>query len=443
MYDIFFIGDKTVHKLEWKNFKEQLPILKSAENINEAKTKAITKFFWCIYPDIVIDDTFDFSYIPDAWSQDYVHVFLNDKTYDGISLIPKHAEITDRELSHRFYINKKEVDIVASKPTKYDIFDAESYDEYLHALSNSKTEMFWVIPSSVSVIEDFNFDLYFDHHNRFDRNINHMFLNGEYHDGIMLCSKNCKISQREWHFKFVAKKKEHDILASTPKPYDIVFISYQEPNADENYARLLERFPRAKRVHGVKGIHQAHIEGAKICNTDMVWIVDGDAEIDNDFNFEYQVPRWQHDHVHVWRSKNPINGLVYGYGGVKLFPRQLTIDMDTSKPDMTTSISGKFKAIKHISNVTAFNTDPFNTWKSAFRECCKLASKVIDRQKDDETDRRLKIWTSVGKNKPYGKYALMGARAGMAYGLANKDNIDALKKINNFDWLKDWFNGNI
>ena len=50
--------------------------------------------------------------------------------------------------------------------------------------------------------------------------------------------------------------------------YDIVFISYQEPNADENYDKLKERFPLAKRVHGVKGIHQAHIEAAKKCIED-------------------------------------------------------------------------------------------------------------------------------------------------------------------------------
>lgn len=45
--------------------------------------------------------------------------------------------------------------------------------------------------------------------------------------------------------------------------YDIVFISYNEPTADANYAALKERFPIAKRVHGVKGIHQAHIKAAK------------------------------------------------------------------------------------------------------------------------------------------------------------------------------------
>jgi hypothetical protein len=133
---------------------------------------------------------------------------------------------------------------------------------------------------------------------------------------------------------------------------------------------------------------------------------------------------------------------VYGYGGVKLFPRELTENMDTSKPDMTTSISDKFVAVKKVSNITGFNTGEFETWKSAFRECCKLSSKIIDRQKDNETNMRLKIWTTIGKDKPFGEYAISGARAGMAYGSANKDDKEALKLINDFDWLKDQFDGN-
>jgi len=32
---------------------------------------------------------------------------------------------------------------------------------------------------------------------------------------------------------------------------DLVFISYDEPNADLNYADLCEKAPWAKRVHGV------------------------------------------------------------------------------------------------------------------------------------------------------------------------------------------------
>ena len=141
----------------------------------------------------------------------------------------------------------------------------------------------------------------------------------------------------------------------------------------------------------------------------------------------------------MWRSQNPINDLEYGYGGVKLFPRLDTINMDISKPDMTTSISRHFKAMPIISNITAFNTDPFNTWKSAFRECCKLSSKIIDRQKSEETLHRLDVWCTLGIDRPFGPDAIAGAIAGKEYGEFNKNDLEALKKINDFDWLKKIF----
>ena len=221
--------------------------------------------------------------------------------------------------------------------------------------------------------------------------------------------------------------------------YDIVFISYREPNADESFSKLKERFPRVKRVHGVKGIHQAHIAAAKKCFTKMIWIVDADALIVDDFNFDYVVPEHQLDHVYVWRAKNPINGLVYGYGGIKLFPRKLTLNMDTSKPDMTTSISSKFKAIPEVANITAFNTNPFSTWRSAFRECAKLSSKVIDRQKNEETDSRLDTWCTVGRENLFGDYAIRGSIAGRKYGATHQGDTAALRLVNNYDWLKEQF----
>ena len=224
--------------------------------------------------------------------------------------------------------------------------------------------------------------------------------------------------------------------------YDIIFISYKEPTADENYKDLYDRFnsvgifgDRVKRVKDVKGIHNAHVEASKLAKTSYFFVVDGDAKITDDFDFSYTSD--ESDIVHVYRSKNPINDLVYGYGGVKLFPTTLTKNMDTTTTDMTTSISDKFKVMDEVSNITAFNTDPFSTWKSAFRECAKLSSKVIDRQKEDETNERLKTWTTVGHDRDFGRYAMDGARAGMEYGLSSRDN---LQLINNFEWLKEKFN---
>ena len=116
--------------------------------------------------------------------------------------------------------------------------------------------------------------------------------------------------------------------------------------------------------------------------------------------------------------------------------------MDVSKPDMTTSISTLFKSMPEISNITEFNTDPFNTWKSAFRECAKLSSKVINRQNDTETDERLNIWTTVGADQPFGKFALSGAKAGQEFGFENKNRPEVLYKINDFDWLYEQFSRN-
>ena len=221
--------------------------------------------------------------------------------------------------------------------------------------------------------------------------------------------------------------------------YDIIFISYKEPQADENFAKLKARFPYAQRVDGVKGIHQAHIAAARKAFTKMFWVVDADAQILDTFNFDHEVSEYDLENVHVWRSRNPINDLEYGYGGVKLLPKQLTQNMDLAKPDMTTSISTLFKAMPEISNITAFNVDAFNTWKSAFRECVKLASKVIDRQDDVDTNYRLNVWCTRGLDRPYGREAIEGAIQGKQYGLENKDNVEALKMINDFDWLRERF----
>ena len=220
--------------------------------------------------------------------------------------------------------------------------------------------------------------------------------------------------------------------------YDIVMITYNEPNGDENFQKLQQRFPRAKRVHGIKGIHNAHIEAAKQVSSDLFWVVDGDAVIHDDFMFDYVAPHNEKDYVKVWRSINPVNGLEYGYGGVKLLPRALTEHMDTSKPDMTTSISSKFKPMPVVSNYTDFAVDEFTAWRSAFRECCKLSSKVIDRQKSGETDERLETWCTHAEGK-FADVVLQGANAGVVYGTANKFNKDNLAKINDFDWLLEQF----
>ena len=426
----------------------------------DAMENCSTGMFWMTSKKIAIapDFKFDITFDPFDGKYDYDrnenHVFIHrdyeKDTYSGVFLLSKNKPLTKREVEYRFPVQRKEWDIVASVPPEYEKFTLDTYNDYLNAVSTSNTELFWNIPSNVTVDPNFKFNLFFgkeENEYTYDKNINHLFLNGEHYDGITLYSTHSVITEKEFTNRFLLNKKEWDVLASTPKPYDIVFISYNEPFADDNFIRLQSRFPYSIRVHGVKGIHQAHIEAAKLATTEMFWVVDADALIEDSFNFEFEYVPYRnvqrrkvlHSIVHVWQSKNPVNGLIYGYGGVKFLPKALTMNMSTDTTDMTTSISSKFKLMPAVSNTTFFNTDPFNTWKSAFRECVKLSSKVIDGQVDDETEQRLTAWCVLNESVPYGFYAYAGALAGKQYGQENAGNKPALSLINDFDWLQTQF----
>ena len=131
---------------------------------------------------------------------------------------------------------------------------------------------------------------------------------------------------------------------------DVFFLSYDEPSADENYEILKMFAPNAKRVQGVKGIFNAHLECAKQSNTSHFYVVDADAVIEEEFSFKFTpdydaeaypaVP--ETECVYVWRSRNPINDLIYGYGGIKLFPKHKLLNASEWVVDMTTTIGAPF-----------------------------------------------------------------------------------------------------
>ena len=223
------------------------------------------------------------------------------------------------------------------------------------------------------------------------------------------------------------------------KELDVVFISYNETNAEENWSRVKEKYSRAKRINGVKGIFEAHKAAARIVNTDMFYVVDGDAYLVDDWKFDFDPSVFDRDCVFVYKSINPINDLEYGYGGVKIFPKKLLLEATSWGTDMTTSIAGKLKVIDKISNITKFDTDEFSTWRSAFRECAKLSAGTILKQDATETKKRLKIWKTVGRDRQFGEYSLLGAKAGIEYGKENKLNIELMKLINDREWLEKQF----
>ena len=221
--------------------------------------------------------------------------------------------------------------------------------------------------------------------------------------------------------------------------FDIIMISFHEAEADHNYQQLRLRFPEAGHIKNVAGIGNAHKKAGELATSEMVYIVDADADVMNDFCFDYIPPMAKRANTtYVWYSRNPINGLEYGYGGIKLFPRQQLIEMGHVLPDFSTG-AAFYQPVRDVSNITRFNRDPFRTWRIAFRECVKLSSQINPNAPVKETADRLETWCTVDEGGRFGRYCIKGALEGKAYGIEHKDDVEALNKINDFEWLREQF----
>jgi hypothetical protein len=339
-----------------------------------------------------------------------------------------------------YYRGKLNQSRLESLKEKYSFAKFERLSSTLSALVNSTinslvTDFVWYIDIDIAGWETLlRYDV-----NDWDSNYTHVFKNKNAE--IFLVPKNINIDDSAT--EFVDKK----IIATadlTFSKYDVFFIKYDENNADKNLRYLLEKRSDVKVISGVTGIFNAHLEAAKQSTTDFFWVVDADATVIDAFDFDYHVPDWDFDVVHIWKSINPINFLEYGYGAVKLIPAHLILNADEETAvDVTTSIGAKIKIINEISNINNFATSPLNAWRSAFRECVKLSSRVIANQSDEETTQRLEVWISKGGDRPLGQYVRGGASAGKWYGETYKGNKEMLARINDYEWLAYEFEAHI
>ncbi len=219
-------------------------------------------------------------------------------------------------------------------------------------------------------------------------------------------------------------------------PFDIFFVSYNEPNADENWQRVINRFPQAKRVHGIKGIDKAHRRCAELSKSGMFWTIDADAVIHDDFNFDYVPEIRERPYLYIWHSLNPVNGLEYGWGAVKLWPTKLVLNFDGNWLDFTTTV-GNIRMMPDVVATSAFNTDEWTSWRSGFREAVKLCVNVSNGD-HEQSLYRLVTWLTIVKPVQYASDTRDGAIDGFNFFLSATALSDLLI-INDFDKLKPIF----
>ena len=239
---------------------------------------------------------------------------------------------------------------------------------------------------------------------------------------------------------------------------DIVYLSYDEPNAEKNYADLLTKVSWAKRVHGVDGSDSAHKACARLSETERVIVVDGDNTIRPEFlkqeiNFKDEVDL--NKSVISWGARNTINGLIYGNGGIKCWPTQLVLDMKThenaesenAKTQVDFCWDINYIQIDSCMSDVHNNATPQQAWRAGFREGVKMGllegSKAVpnnfSKQVHWKNFHRLLVWMHVGLDVKNGDWAIYGARQGCY--MTNCTDWDYLN-VRDFKWLNKYWEEN-
>ena len=208
---------------------------------------------------------------------------------------------------------------------------------------------------------------------------------------------------------------------------DFVFISFREPNKEENWADLLNKVPWAKRVDGVVGFDSAHKAAAEIAETDFFISVDGDNVIYPKFLLEtLDTTSTNPAAVHRWRARNSVNGLIYGNGGIVGWPKKTCLTMkthenaDSEENEIDFCWGVPHENLHNVYSDTVINHSPEQAFVAGFREGVKMSlnqgtiipaedfmSKIVT-----QNLKCLITWMSVGADVEYGKYAMLGARMG-------------------------------
>jgi len=217
------------------------------------------------------------------------------------------------------------------------------------------------------------------------------------------------------------------------KPMDIVFLSYDEPSAGKYWQLLKNKYPRAKRIQGVKGRTQAYHAAAAMSETDYFFAVFPTIELDEGFDFTFQPDRLREACHYIFHAKNPVNGLEYGHRAVILYNKRLCLS--TIHPSLDFTLSQPHTVVPQLCGTSHFNQTPEISWRVAFREVLKLC----EMKPTVESTHRLKKWCELGEGE-YATLVQRGALDAVEYYKEVNGDKDALQLSYELDWLKEKFN---
>ena len=219
---------------------------------------------------------------------------------------------------------------------------------------------------------------------------------------------------------------------------DVVFISYDEPDADRNWDILQAQCPRARRVHGVAGMELALEAAADASTTPWYYAVFAKTRLYEDFDFSFVPDLMQQPKHYIFNARNTVNGLEYGHMGVILYNSAGIRSVNQAQDwGLDYTLSFPHEAVPILSCYGQFDQTPYHTWRTAFRETAKLAY-FESQQPSVEGAYRLRAWLNQAQG-PYAEWCLRGARDGQEFFESTDGALASLKQSFRWQWLREYF----
>jgi hypothetical protein len=440
LYDIYLIDhgndnveevkDKLLEKSSGKAVnvvKYEKSYLNTIKNLTDSITAKKEHHIWvcssiCDYTD------FDFSHIVDPFSKDNLHVF------------PSNAQ----KFGDTFFIDVNMTKDIIDNLEKLQSYPKVNYNSALKTTRFPAPSFRVESDTHVGNLDvEFNYPYaIFQTEEITVTDQEHISLWDDESKNIIVTSTGASriIVPRE--AKDIVKKEFYDYpyiktasKLSKSKPLDIVFLSNGELCADENYEHLLAVTKglgnRVVRVDGVDGRVQGYHAALEASETPWAFTVFAKLKVNNKFDWNWQPDRLQIPKHYIFNATNPLNKLVYGHQAMIAYNKKLTLANTGKGLDFT--LDDPHESIDMLSGVATFNTDPYSTWRTAFREVIKLKSDY-----SEVAEQRLNAWLTIAEGD-FAQDCIQGAQDAVEYYDSVTGDIEELKKSYEWAWLKEFY----
>jgi len=374
--------------------------------------------------------TFDFSWQPEAWQRDMLHVFpSNEQKFGDTFFVPVkalQAKIAELELLDWFEtVNYCEDQRVPRWPVPVVQHTSDSH-------VNVVREHTWTAPLTVFTAVDYA-------NNKLptislwrDRNKTIVPMSTGASTVIVPQVAVPYIRTQLYDYPYIDKtqrtQKDH--------PLDIVFISNGEPYAEFNYQHLVWAVQMegldCNHIHHSKGVNgrvAAYQAAARLSTTPWFFAVFAKLEVDHRFDWTWQPDRMQQPKHYIFHAHNPVNGLVYGHQAMIAYNRQMTLENTGGGLDFT--MDQPHEVVPIISGTANYTESPWMAWRTAFREVLKLKHSLPD----VENEYRLNMWLSDAGEVKNAEWSRFGAEDAVEYYNEVNGDFAALKKSYEWEWL--------